>query len=60
MTGPWEKYLATVSDQELARYISRWETARQYYPDGSYGLQSLDRALAEAYALRDRRQDERR
>jgi len=56
MKEAWVKFLANVSDKELARYIGAWERSLNWYRPGTYSHDSVSRALAGAYEVRDNRE----
>jgi hypothetical protein len=61
-SAAWVKFLANVSDKELARYIEAWQKSLKVYEqvvmDGgsSYGYDSTTRALAGAYEVQSMRE----
>jgi len=52
----WIKFLANVSDKELARYITSWEQALTWYAIETYSHNSNARALSAAYEVKDTRE----
>lgn len=56
MKEAWIKFLANVSDKELARYITSWERALAWYDIETYSYNSNARALAGAYEVRTARE----
>ena len=60
MKEAWVQFLKNVSDKELARYIASWEQALAWYDIETYSYNSMARALAGAYEVRDSRKQEHR
>lgn len=58
MIEAWVQFLKNVSDKELARYITSWEQALTWYDIDTYSYNSMARALAGAYDVRDSRKQE--